>query len=446
MEQMKSIDKPAENKLAGKQYIDLPEYLLNFDVRKKAVENLNTKQYQEMEEKMMSGESDFSEDELIGYLNYLQNLEKEWHKVDSWYTTEQMKQIVNHFYLLKKKRISFSELNIESFKVKDGKIVVKFDDGNTEEISGGDLNNQSPPEYLDASFLQKEKTLECLLKTGGEKSIDKVIELILKDEKMAFLHEDNVVSLFKKNQPLAIKKLLTAASTGKLDVGQMYILIQPLADLIGNEECKRRMEKALTKLDKNNKDISTLAFILKAAKDAGEKIDWENIKELELDKKEIGSDLPQEEKEEVLAIAKENYLRDVYPDNLAAAKDVIENLEAELFGENGLKGQRTYILKYQGQIVAFCRFKPQGDGQLYAGSLNVEREVKNFCLGPYFLRQTLLEEARENDIVAITRANNPANKKYKELGFVFDSKSFIKNGVEYYNITLSRTDSMKEAA
>lgn len=186
-----------------------------------------------------------------------------------------------------------------------------------------------------------------------------------------------------------------------------------------------------------------LASMLKEAKAAGEKIDYETEKYLKLYEKPIGEDLPDEEKVEILEMARDTYFNDVYKDNPEAAQRVIDDLEGELFGMDGLKSQRTYTLKYQGRVIAFCRFKPieRKPDELYAGSLNVYKDLQGLSVGRYFVRATLGKESKNHVIRAITRADNSVNEDYKKCGFVIDEKNpFEKNGVQYFNMAMDRRE------
>ncbi|MDD3487316.1 MAG: GNAT family N-acetyltransferase [Candidatus Moranbacteria bacterium] len=193
----------------------------------------------------------------------------------------------------------------------------------------------------------------------------------------------------------------------------------------------------------SNRTMETilLATILKEAKKSGEKIDFEMMKGLELVEKPVGEDLSAGEKEEILAMARDNYSNEeygVYKNNPEAARSVIAELEEAL---DGIKNQRTYTLKYQGKAVAFCRFQPIGGkpGEVYAGSLNVYPDVQKYCVGKYFAQKVLEKESRENVIRAITRADNPANGAYEKMGFVFED-AFEKNGEKYFNMRMDRRE------
>jgi len=198
------------------------------------------------------------------------------------------------------------------------------------------------------------------------------------------------------------------------------------------------IKNMLAELSKSSIEIEIMVSMLKAAKQEGNDIEYSQIKNLQLEEKEIGLGLGEKEKQEILEIARENYFGDIFKGNPEAAEGVIADLEKELVD---IHNQKAYVLKYQGRVIAFFRFKPIGENELYAGSLNVYRDLQNLSIGSHFLRATLEQESRKNIIRAITRENNPAIGLYRRCGFVIDEKKpFEKNGVRYFNMTMDRRE------
>ncbi len=215
-------------------------------------------------------------------------------------------------------------------------------------------------------------------------------------------------------------------------------------DLSGEKDPNENLIKnMLAELSKSSIEIEIMASMLKAAKQEGNDIEYSQIKNLELEEKEIGLDLEEKEKREIIDIARENYFGDIFKDNPEAAQRVIGELEEELFGADGLKNQRTYILKYQGHTIAFCRFKPiEGKpGHLYAGSLNIYKDLRGLSLGGYFVQATVGKESKNYVLHAITRENNPANESYKKCGWTIDYEHpFEKNGARYFDMVMDRRE------
>ena len=203
--------------------------------------------------------------------------------------------------------------------------------------------------------------------------------------------------------------------------------------------------KLLRNLEESKTEMIMLAALLKTVKENKEKIDFETIKNLALSKRVMGErneqgeevGLSGEEKEAMLKMVEKNYREVVFPDNKEAAEAVIADFKKEL--EEGFSGQIVYSLKFQNQLVAFCRFQKLSDTEVYAGSLNVDQEVNNLCLGKYFTNSVLSEVAKNYRIKAITRVNNPAITLYEKQGFIIDREHpFSKYGEQYYNMTMKK--------
>ncbi len=211
-------------------------------------------------------------------------------------------------------------------------------------------------------------------------------------------------------------------------------------DTIKGEKKPEKIEKLLADLEKSKIEIELLHSVLKSAKEGGEAIDFENIRDLEIETKEIKEDLSEQEKQEILEISRRNYFECVYKDNPEAAEKVLEDLKKELETEEIAK-QRKYILKYQGEVIAFCRFKPieGSETDIYGGSLNVYNDLKAFGIGKYFLEKVLAEEAKKYNIRATCR-EELFESIYQKQGFE-KTGEFEKNGNKHFNILLPKKES-----
>lgn len=197
-------------------------------------------------------------------------------------------------------------------------------------------------------------------------------------------------------------------------------------------------------------DNALLISVLQSAKESGQPVSLEMIKNLDLEKKIINSQeesLSQEEKNELLRIAQENYstifLQTGPNYNPEAYKRVIDDFAKEL---NDLEGQTVYILKYKDEIIGFNRFKPLSSYEVYAGSLNVSKDIQGLSIGKSFLAKTLDDVSASYDIHAQTRQDNPANNSYLRQGFIITGEYQESDGVAYYNlIKPSRASSEKVA-
>ena len=303
-------------------------------------------------------------------------------------------------------------------------------------------SNQRQTYYeKNANILQK------LAETGSETASVFALEQLRKNGALFFEYPLEFCEILKKgNIAKNLRAIFDDISSGEIPKSEHILYAFVLMEMTSGMRDvvdKERVEKLMTDFEKAPSEIFLLTSMLKEAKAAGEKIDYEAVKYLKLYEKPIGEDLPGEEKEEILEMARDTYFNDVYKDNPEAAQRVIDELEGELFGIDGLKNQRTYILKYQGRVIAFCRFKPiKGKlGHLYAGSLNVCKDLRELSIGGYFVRATTGKEAKEFVLEAVTRENNVANESYKKCGWVLDEANpFEKTGVKYFNMEMDRRE------
>ncbi len=202
-----------------------------------------------------------------------------------------------------------------------------------------------------------------------------------------------------------------------------------------SEEMKgKNTDEIISRLDEMKTEIVLLQSFLQYAKEQGEKIDLEDLRNIRISRKEVGKDLSEEEKREVVSMAEENYEK-IFAQNKKAFDSVMNDLKNDL---KNLSGQVAYSMKMEGKMLAFCKGKLLENGELYISSLNVRPEVQNYSLGILFLQKVIQELAKKYSIRAITREDNPANGSYKKLGFVFDENTFEKNGVRYFNILLPK--------
>lgn len=298
---------------------------------------------------------------------------------------------------------------------------------------------------------QNKGILRQLAETNKDNESSKfVINEIVKDGRFFFDYMDECLEILKKGDiPQTLKDIVERISSGKIEKPDYfihaYILTELTPGISDDSEVERINKMTEDFFNGSDREIMLLSTMLKAAKAGGEKIDFETIRNLKLEKRIIGEKdengeeikLSEEEKGEMLKMAEKNYREVVYSDNHEAAEAVISDLKKEL--DEGLNGQMLYTLRFQDQLAAFVRFKKLNDNEVYAGSLNVHQEVNNLCIGKYFTDSVLPEVAKQFRIRAITRAQNPALSLYKKQGFIIDEgHSFEKNGEKYYNMVMER--------
>jgi predicted GNAT family N-acyltransferase len=227
------------------------------------------------------------------------------------------------------------------------------------------------------------------------------------------------------------------------------------AEKLGSLDKKDKKENYFLKRDAGKAGVAVLAAMLEEIKKDGRLIENEDIKYMKIEKLEIGGRqvLDDETKKEATRMMEDIYSH-IFRDektrelNIEAYDSVIEEFKDYMFTPGKMDGEIVFTLKFQNKLVGLLRFRSkEGETEtMLAKSLIIDEKTQKLSLGNYF-QKSALELMRQNfKIEAITRVDNPANGKYKKLGFIFDQKTFIKNGVEYYNITLPKQEQLKEAA
>ncbi len=144
---------------------------------------------------------------------------------------------------------------------------------------------------------------------------------------------------------------------------------------------------------------------------SGKKIKLEDIKNTEI------TILSQEEKEKVA-----DKLWDVTKANRPFIEEVdkIQKRKKEFFNSIENKNSDFYVLKYKDNIIAFCSFTPDKDGNLCVESLNTESEIKGAQIGSEFFPIVLDKVKKQGkDIYGYVHAKNKdILLYYKRLGFV----------------------------
>ena len=222
---------------------------------------------------------------------------------------------------------------------------------------------------------------------------------------------------------------------------QLYKEIRKRYDEIEDDSVRKHMDILIAELEKSKSEAGILAMILKRLKEENREVNFDDIKDFGIQEKEIGQDMAQNEKEEILDMFKENY-KDIFKNNPEAERKVLDDISQALAN---IEKQKTYTLKFQGKVVAFCRFEPMAEPDMaYGGSLNMEKEVQGLAIGNYFLENVLLEESKNNSIKIKTRSNRTA--QYKKLGFNVMGDTFKEKGVEYYYMILPKQNQLERAA
>lgn len=226
------------------------------------------------------------------------------------------------------------------------------------------------------------------------------------------------------------------------------IIVKFEAELGDNGE-EKNVNTLLRELETSRTEMKLLAGVLKVAKENGENIPIESIRDITIERKVINNSegviLSDMEKESLIKIAEENYSAiflqpgDNY--NPEAYNRVISNFTKEL--EN-LDGQLVDILKYKGDVACFDRFKQISAHEVYGGSFNVIKDIQGLSVGKSFLKKMLEDISQDYNVHIKSRQDNPANNAYEHEGFVIVGEHQEKDGVAYYDMVKPSASSLKK--
>lgn len=170
-----------------------------------------------------------------------------------------------------------------------------------------------------------------------------------------------------------------------------------------------KTEEVIADLENVKTEILLFASVFKTVNQESP-IDFEQIKNTTLELKPA-TELTEAEREEMMKIFIANR-KGKYPERLL--KDSQKEFTSAMFQEIS----EFHVLKYKGEIVAFMRFDTLPEGRFYAGSLNVQSEIKGSAIGSEMLKKALDKKSQENIIEAIAYMKIPMIKKYfGEYGF-----------------------------
>lgn len=195
----------------------------------------------------------------------------------------------------------------------------------------------------------------------------------------------------------------------------------------------------LKDLERYEAEILLYADTYKKLNQSGKEIKLEDIKNTKI------TILSQEEKEKMA----ENFWN-ITKANRPFIKDGSEEM---INRENNFKqtienkDSSFYALKHGDNVIAFCSFTPDENGDLYIESLNTESEAKGSHIGSEFL-PSVLEKVKNlgKDIYGHVHAHNSGTLPYYErLGF--DIKPVEENGeLKYYEIRIPSNQASSIAA
>ncbi|MFA5776968.1 MAG: GNAT family N-acetyltransferase [Parcubacteria group bacterium] len=278
-------------------------------------------------------------------------------------------------------------------------------------------------------------------------------ELSFEDASLIFSKISELVDLAEKKKA-DLERLFFKDGEARNVSGMKFEMLQRIQEIIKQfgdglkvkGEKKEKIKNLLDEIKKSKVGIILLQSVLRSAKEGEEEIDFENIKDFDIETNEMGEDLRQEEKERILGISKKNYYDIVFPGEPEKAKVVVDGLEKEMISEEGLKNQKTYTLKYKGEIVAFCKFRPVvgKPDELEFTSVNISSELHGLKIGEYFISKVMEIESKNYIINGDTFVKNTgANKLYFEkVGFEnlgeYESEKYL--GEKLYKMRMDKRE------
>jgi hypothetical protein len=282
---------------------------------------------------------------------------------------------------------------------------------------------------------------------AAEVNLDLADKIIKLDEKIphdqasmvfAKISEINLLAL-KKSQDLSQLFFSDVAGNDKELLAQNIYkhLFNKSIDIVNQLDAGQDSKKSslINKLKEQKVEIILLSLLLKEAKEQKIDLNIEDIKNLNLDIKDLGSELEDKDRNSMINIAQENWQQF---GNSKLADIVLTNFRESL---KDTSSQRYYVLKLKDEIVSFVRFELLGDNALYAGSFNVARDLRGINIGNKMMEKALIFESQKNILKASASIKIPAASNYIEnVGFVADGiiNNYNDSNESMFNIVLDR--------
>ena len=312
-------------------------------------------------------------------------------------------------------------------------------------ISNYILETNNEKDLIDFVEKYQENGLRAFL--AAEVNLDLANKIIKLDEKIPYdqasmvfakISEINLLAL-KKSQDLSRLFFYDAAGGDKELLAQNIYkhLFNKSIDIVNQLDAGQDSKKSslINKLKEQKIEILLLASLLKEAKEQKFDLNIEDIKNLNLDIKDLGSELEDKDKDSMINIAQENWQQFGNP---KLADVVLTSFRESL---KDTSSQRYYVLKLKDEIVSFVRFELLSDNALYAGSFNVARDLRGINIGNKMMEKALIFESQKNILKASASIKIPAASNYIEnVGFVADGiiNNYNDSNENMFNIILDR--------
>jgi|GEM_PF-3534246 len=247
-------DKPKKEDSGNLIEIPLPSWLTDFDARKETIRRINHPIYEDMKGKIAQGENDFSEDDLLGYLEYLKTIYEKYYGFDGIYS-----EVLAEYYHLIPKGYKKKEIIGNKLIACKSEPVLKINAG-TSVDSRGYLAEDDDKSFWDLNYKEEKKALEILLEKSSEKTIDYLLNRICSnDYNLLFIYYPQIFEIFQKNIDESSSRIFEKIKSGNIegipDIKTGVVLI--LTDLIGAGEALKKINDLIVENRKgDNQEIA----------------------------------------------------------------------------------------------------------------------------------------------------------------------------------------------
>gem|GEM_PF-3646725 len=191
-------------------------------------------------------------------------------------------------------------------------------------------------------------------------------------------------------------------------------------------------QDASEKLDRFAQDTVLFASMFKTLA-KGKTLDFSEVKGISFEMATT-TELSAEDKRAMTEISWENWKR------IPTMTDFIRSNFQEKLADT-VSDARWYVLRKNGEIVAFCRFENRKDHDVYWGSFNVAPSLQDSALGGAVLQEAFEKEGEHRNIIANFHPRTPAGVSYVErYGFMITGVEEVplKNGGKELGFIISR--------
>lgn len=301
-------------------------------------------------------------------------------------------------------------------------------------------DNPNTEKILTAAKKFKEPFLKTFIALSFDNSADtKILSLLEKynDKTLQILFEkfsafvDAGEYVEKEVQKFFVNATDKNADSQKVS-GEMF---QRGVDLL-NSFASQTIENPNEKLQKLNHEIVIFAGLFKTLFDLKNKVDFSEVQGLKLQIKSLSELIP-EEKNQMEEIIFANWVETAKtPEQKTLGETVVAGfkkyLESTTYSE-------LYILKKDNKIISFLRFDeiPGRPGHKYAGSFNVDPQLRGSAIGSAVMEETLMREQERSVLEATVNPNIDVAMNYvEEIGFVITKTlpNYLESGNTFFEI------------